>query len=51
MSNLKTDLMSYRSTAIMSANYEGLSRVQTAKEFISLIYELNVITLVLWLAL
>ena len=34
MSNLKIDLMSCRLTAIMSANYEGLNRVQKAKEFI-----------------
>jgi len=41
MYNLKTDLMSYRFTAITSATFEGLNRVQKAKEFISLIYQLN----------
>lgn len=51
MSNLKTHLMSCRFTAIMNANYEDLNGVQKAKEFISLIYHLPIITLVLWLTL
>jgi hypothetical protein len=53
MSNLKTDFMTYtrRFTAIMSANYERLNRIQKAKEFISLIYQLHIINLVKWLTL
>jgi hypothetical protein len=51
MSNLKIDLMSFRFTSIVSANYEGLIRVQKAKEFISLIYQLRNVNLVLCLTL
>jgi hypothetical protein len=51
MANLEIDLMAFRLTAIMSASYKGLNRVQKAKEFISLIYQLHIINPVMWLTL